>query len=258
MTSEPPAGPSRLSRIETLWSVVHRAHQSSTESAREAQERLLEMYGGAIRRYLIGALKDVDQADELFQEFALKFVSGGFSTAAPEKGRFRSFVKTILYRMVAQHFREKSRRREQGLPAETDGQATNEQLGDEADEAFLISWREQLLERTWGTLADHEASTGVPYHTVLAIRTSDPTLTSEELASKLTERLGKPIAPGAARVLVHRARDKFANFLIDVTAESLQTKDLADVESELIDLRLMVYCQGVFGQRSAEKKTNEL
>ena len=109
---------SRLSRIETLWSVVRRAHLSEQESALSAQQQLLDLYGGAIRRYLLAAVRDAEIADELFQEFALKFVEGEFRAVDPSRGRFRAFVKTVLYRMVALHHRKKNRRKEQNLVAD--------------------------------------------------------------------------------------------------------------------------------------------
>ena len=48
----------RLSRINTLWSVVLRAHGDNSLECKSAQEELLERYGFAIRRYLNSALRD--------------------------------------------------------------------------------------------------------------------------------------------------------------------------------------------------------
>jgi hypothetical protein len=49
----------RLSRIDTMWSVVHRAHADKTMEVRRAQEELLDRYSGAVRRYLLGAMREV-------------------------------------------------------------------------------------------------------------------------------------------------------------------------------------------------------
>ena len=43
----------RLSRIDTLWTVVCQA-KDPDGAVRAAQQRLLERYGGAVRRYLLG------------------------------------------------------------------------------------------------------------------------------------------------------------------------------------------------------------
>ena len=74
-----------LSQIQTLWSVVELAHGDHTAMA-SAQQKMLDRYGGAVRRYALAALRDEDAADEVFQEFALKFVRGDFRGAVPAKG----------------------------------------------------------------------------------------------------------------------------------------------------------------------------
>ena len=76
-----------LSRIQTLWSMVHRAHGDHT-AVQSAQQTLLDRYGGAVRRYALAALRDEDAADEVFQEFALKFVRRGFGQCRSGAGRF--------------------------------------------------------------------------------------------------------------------------------------------------------------------------
>ncbi len=68
-----------LSHIATLWTVVARAHQGADDEAALARARLIEQYGPAIHRYLLGAVRNNDLADELFQEFALRLVRGDFA-----------------------------------------------------------------------------------------------------------------------------------------------------------------------------------
>ena len=138
----------RLSRIETLWSVVRQAHLSDADRASAAQQQLLDRYGNAVRRYLMGALKDANQADELFQEFAFKFLNGDFKSADPGRGKFRSYVKTILFRMVAQHFRTKKTRKETALEDVPELDTQEETDDDGSNELFLQSWREDRLRET--------------------------------------------------------------------------------------------------------------
>src|SRR5260370_23847891 len=90
----------RLSRISTLWTVVYQAHQGSTDAVSAAQRALLERYSGAIHRYLLGAVRDPEVADDLFQEFALRFLRGDFNRADRERGRFRNFIKTSLFHLI--------------------------------------------------------------------------------------------------------------------------------------------------------------
>src|SRR5437016_8659 len=77
-----------LSRIATKWTLVCRAHEDEEGAAAQAQREMLDRYGGAVRRYLQGVLRDSDAADELFQEFAIRFLRGKLKGATPERGRF--------------------------------------------------------------------------------------------------------------------------------------------------------------------------
>lgn len=233
--------PSRLSRIDTLWSVVQQAHDGESTAVVGAQQQLLDLYGSAIKRYLVASVRDQDLADELFQEFAVKFIRGDFRSADPARGKFRSFVKTSLSRMIAQHYRKLSRRKELALDQAPEQVAGSPPPDD--DPAFLASWRDELLSRTWQSLAAHESQTGVRYNSILRLRVAQPGLTSEELAEQLTEIVGKPVTPSAARVYVHRAREKFASLLMEVVAHSLDSRDRSQVEAELIELGLIEYCQ---------------
>lgn len=241
-----------LSRIPTQWSVVRRAHGDQTD-VRSAQQMLLDRYGGAVRRYALAALRDEDAADEVFQEFALKFVRGDFGQADPERGRFRAFVKTVVYRLIVDHQRRGKKRRQEGLlhsnvpePEATDREAD----GDDA--LFRASWRDELLARCWQRLAELEAEDGKPYHTVLRYRVDHPDLRSPELAEGLSRQLGKPINAGAARVLLHRAREAFADLMLDEVNESLAEGTLEEMEQELIELDLLEYCRPALDRQRKE------
>ena len=233
----------RFSQIETMWSMVRRAHDDGLTVAGQAQQDLLERYGGAVRRYALAALRSDDAADDVFQEFALKFVRGDFASADPERGRFRSFVKTIVYRLIVDYQRrQKKRAREVHLPTATPEIAQDEQnLQD--DEQFRKSWRDELLARCWSLLATEQADTGKPYHTALKLRVDNPELRSPDLAKRLSTELGKPMSAGNTRVLLHRARDRFADLLLQAVFDTLATPSLEDAEQELIELDLFEYCR---------------
>src|SRR5690606_40385568 len=116
MPMEPDDYDARLSRIDTMWSMVQRAHKPEATQFALAQQQLLERYGGAVRRYALAALRDPDAADEVFQEFALKFVRGDYGKADPTKGRFRSFLKTSLYHLIVDYQRRRAKQQKQAGP----------------------------------------------------------------------------------------------------------------------------------------------
>jgi RNA polymerase sigma-70 factor (ECF subfamily) len=241
-----------LSQIQTLWSVVRLAHGDDT-AMQKAQRSLLDRYGGAVRRYALAALKDEDAADEVFQEFALKFVRGDFGKADPGRGKFRAFVKTVVYRLIVDYQRRRKALIREGPlhsniaePAATGDDAAASEM---ADEIFQNSWRDELLARCWQRLADDEKRGGPPYNTVLRHRVDHPDAHSPELAAGLSKQLGKSINAGAVRVQLHRARDAFAEVLLDEVIQSLDSDSVNQVEEELIELNLLEYCRPALEQR---------
>jgi RNA polymerase sigma factor (sigma-70 family) len=241
-----------ISRIATAWTMVREAHGDHT-AVQSAQQQLLARYGGAIRRYALSALRSEDAADEVCQEFALRFVRGDFGNANPERGRFRAFVKTVVYRLIVDfQRRNKKRNRESGIHSNV-ADAVDEAAGENDDELlFRSSWRDELLARCWQRLADDERASGKPYHSVLRFRVDHPDLRSPELADGLSKQLGKPINAGAVRVLLHRARELFGELLLDEVTESLDTGSLDEAEQELIDLELHDYCRPALEKRRAQ------
>src|SRR5260370_28853956 len=107
--------PDRLSQIITLVSVVGHAHEQPGDAVIAAQRQLLERYGGGIRRYLLAAVRDPDGADELFQTFAYRFLHGDLRGVSRERGRFRDYIKGVLYHLAVDYHK---RSRAQPLPAE--------------------------------------------------------------------------------------------------------------------------------------------
>src|SRR5262249_21345581 len=99
----------RLSRIQTLWTLVREAHAGQPDAARAAQQKLLERYGSAVQRYLRALVRSSDSAEDLFQEFACRLIKGDLQGADPERGKFRSFVKGVLFPLVADHHNRQKR-----------------------------------------------------------------------------------------------------------------------------------------------------
>src|SRR5260370_13259693 len=99
---EPEITPSHLSRISTSWTVLNQAHNGSADAA-AAKQWIMQRYGGAVHRYLLAALRDPHAADDLTQEFGLSLVRGDFHQVRPERGRFRDYVKTVLFHLVSRY-----------------------------------------------------------------------------------------------------------------------------------------------------------
>src|SRR5947209_5228786 len=130
----------QLTQISTQWTLVFQAHRGTPEQVAAAQVELMARYAGAVHRYLLAALRDPEAAEELDQEFAVRFLRGDFHRVDPARGRFRDFLKRALRNLMTDYRRRKSVR------PRTLGDALPEPADPEADEAdfdrrFLESWR---------------------------------------------------------------------------------------------------------------------
>jgi RNA polymerase sigma-70 factor (ECF subfamily) len=235
-----PAGDEHLSQISTLWTMLLRAHARAGD-AEAAQHNLLERYGGAVGRYLLGAVHDPDVAADLTQEFAVRFLRGDFRRAEPGRGRFRDYLKTALIHLVTDH-----RRARAGAPgplppvvaAPTDDPADD-------DVTFLVGWRAELLDRTWDALAAGHPTE----HAVLLTRVGGVDLASPALADAAGERLGRPLTAAAARKALQRAHGHFSELLVIEVTRSLGEPTPAELEAELQALDLLRYCRSALAKR---------
>ena len=233
----------RLSRITTHWTLVDAAHHAPEDegAAASARRELMRRYGGAAYRYLLGALKSPEAAEELLQDFSLRFIRGDFRRADPSRGRFRFFLKASLSHLIVD-YRKRQRRRP--LPLIADGPEAPDPERD-----FEQDWRDELLARTWEALAADESRGDRNYYTVLRLRADHPEMPSHRLAERLEAQLGRPMTAAGVRQILHRARERFGELLLDVVARSLDGPDPERLEDELIELRLLVYCRPALRRR---------
>ena len=229
-----PRVPSRLSQISTMWTVLAKAHAGAADDAAAARQLLIERYGAPVRRYLRAAVSDADAADDLAQEFALALVRGEFRGADPERGRFRNYVKSVLFHLVAR-YRRSARRRPAPLVDST------EILAPSTDEGarFDRTWRDEILDRAWRTLEQSHPQG----YALLRRKAEEPRFSTEDLANEISRRQGKPVTAAAVRQQLHRARERFAHYVLDAVVHSLALPTAEEIEDELRELDLLTYCR---------------
>jgi RNA polymerase sigma-70 factor (ECF subfamily) len=236
---------SRLSKIETQWSMVRIANQPKNSKANKAQALLIERYGPAIRRYLRASLRNQAAADDVFQEFALRLVRGDFRNADCSKGRFRNMIKTALYRLMVDYHRKCTKDKKLGHGQELESwnePLTNPIEGQPFDD-FTLAWRQSLLDDAWRRLEQLQIATAKPYFTILRMRVDQPLLTIKQLHEKLTAVDPRMPPEKTLRVYLHRARKRFAVILLEQVSQSLTNSFRDDLESELIELGLHHFCK---------------
>lgn len=239
---EQPDTDDRLSRIETQWTAVLRAHGQSIAGAKSARGDLLLRYSGAVYRYLLGAVRDPDVASDLCQEFAVRFLRGDFHRVAPEKGRFRDYVKTALVNLANDHHRAR-----QAGPRGLAVDVAAPELPSEDD--FVASWRQSILDQTWKALAEVNPT----FHAVLQLRIENPEMSSGEVAEHVSAQLGKPMTAENVRKSLQRAHGKFAELMLDQVADSLDNPTVDDLEAELEALDLLRYSRSILDKRREKK-----
>jgi RNA polymerase sigma-70 factor (ECF subfamily) len=231
----------RLSRIDTLTSQVRDAVRGSGEAARQAQEQLFERYRLAVHRYLLGALRDEQAADEVFGRLWEKVLTGGLQGFDPAKGRFRNYLRTVLSRLVCDHRNERHKRREitgEGVPEAEDPSP-------DADQLFSQSWTRTLCDLAMQALKEANPT----YHVVLRLREEGPDLSSEELAERAAEALDVSLDVPNARKLLHRARERFGDLLLQEVIRSLGHPSRDELLEELGAVGWRHYLQAALDRR---------
>jgi hypothetical protein len=73
------------------------------------------------------------------------------------------------------------------------------------------------------------------------------------LANRLASQTGRQWTDVAARQLLHRSRNLFADLLVDEVARSLGDTAHDKLEQELIELDLLSYCQAALHRRKGAR-----
>jgi RNA polymerase sigma-70 factor (ECF subfamily) len=204
---------SRLSKIDTLTSRVRQAIRGPGESDRQAQAEMFERYRLAVYRYLLGALRDEQAADEVFQRLWEKVLTGGLQGFDPQKGRFRNYLRTILSRLVCDHRNERHERKE--IPGADVPEAADPSA--DADQLFSQSWTRTLYDLAMQALKEAHPT----YHAVLRLREEDPDLSSAAMAERASRALGVAMEASNWTQYLHRARERFSDLLLQEVIRSL-------------------------------------
>jgi len=219
----------RLTTLETSWTQLREAHLPGP-AGQVAMRELIGRYHDAVERYLRLKLRDRNLADEVFQEFWTKLLTHKLAGADHNKGRFRDYLRTVLHRLIIDHFRG---RKHQSLPP-------GDLLDPAAPDAdYDQVWREAIIRRVWSRLDTFEASTPRNrYAKVLNLRVNEPEAPIEALAERLSAQVGSPVTPESFRKTLQRARGKFLELLVEELRSTIHPAAPEDIEAEIYDLGL--------------------
>eukprot|EP00913_Durusdinium_trenchii_P008821 g8287.t1 len=237
----------RIDMINTRWSLIRMAHGQQTGTV-EARKSLVLRYSSAIRKYLGAVTRNTEEADDLAQDVVVRMLNGDFAGADPDRGRFRDFLKTCIRNMARNYWSKKKRRKTADL--DIDLLPLEDETVD--NDPWIDAWQSNLLNLTWAELENYQNThAGSVAHTVLRLRADFPDESSEELAERLSEKIGKPVRADAARQQLKRARKRFAEMLIAQIADVVDNPTAERVEDEL-------QAVGLYDQAAADEVALQL
>jgi RNA polymerase sigma factor (sigma-70 family) len=216
----------------TRWSVVLATQR---EGAREALETLCRAYWYPLYAYTRRAGHGAEDAKDLTQAFfAAMLEKDWLHVATPERGRFRSFLLTMLKRFLINEWHKNASLKRGGsithVPLDAEDAerrfATEPEMAPDA--IFERRWAMTLLDQTLATLEAEFAAAGKS--TAFQAMKHCLTLDRDHIPyAELAEQTG--LSEGTTRVAVHRLRKRFREVFRENIASTLAEGE--DVETEL-------------------------
>jgi DNA-directed RNA polymerase specialized sigma24 family protein len=238
-TTDPPDGDARFRRDldSTCWSVVIAAGDQDSQIARTALATLCEVYWYPVYAYLRRRVRSVDEAQDLTQAFFARLIEKNYIAAAQQdRGRFRAYLLTAVKHFLANE-RQKTQAEKRGGGrtvlsldvGEGERRYALEPASDKTAEAlFDQQWAVTLVNHVLDRLRDEFLQAGKApqfdaLKTYLAGRSAESTY--EDAAAKLG------MSAAAARVAVHRMRQRYRELLRQEIAQTVSTP--ADTDDEI-------------------------
>jgi RNA polymerase sigma-70 factor (ECF subfamily) len=220
----------------TRWSVVLTAKDKSSPQSAAALEELCRMYWYPLYAYIRRQGRGPHDAEDLTQSFFARLIEKEYlKAAAPEKGRFRTFLRVALKRFLANEWdRSKTLKRGGGFTTvPLDSSAAEDRYQNELSNS---SSPERIYERRWAMACLEQ--------TMARLRSEYDRLGKiaefEVLKAALTAERGAipygamatalEMKEGAARVSVHRLRKRFREEFRAVVSETVSTPEDTDDE----------------------------
>jgi RNA polymerase sigma-70 factor (ECF subfamily) len=227
----------RSSRCEwatTVWTDVFGGRDAGT-AGRQARGDLLVRYHEVVYRYFLAATRDPHAADDLYSDFAERLLDSPrlVQNVDPTKGRFRPYLRTVLKHMVTDYYRGQHRR---PLPLDP-----SRIIAPPKPDPFAGIWQQEMLNHAWEALEVLEKKTGRIYYTVLRLHSDTPGIKPSEIAERLRAERGRELSPRNVSQLLHRARRRFAGFLVKEVKRTLAAPTQEELEDELRKAQLFPY-----------------
>lgn len=225
----------------THWSLVLRAGDRASDEAEAALGHLYQIYSRPLYSYIRRQGHSAETARDLVQEIFLALLEKDqLAGVSPRKGRFRSYLMTAANHLLANEWHRQHRQKRGGgrLPLTLDALAAEEGFCQEPSDPhtpeviFEKRWALALLDQVVSQLRSEWISAGkgelfTALQSFLSGNTDTPTYAEVGQRLAMTE--------GAARVAVHRLRQRYRDLLRQEIAQTVaDPKDLEDEVGHLL------------------------
>lgn len=230
----------------TTWTALLAAKDGESPEAVAAMNRFISAYWRPIFCYLRARGKPLQDAEDLTQEFFLRFVERDWlAPLDPSRGRFRSFLLTLLSRFVADQSPKRAPRQnsfEQRLVPITALMGEKDRTFEPSDtetpeEVFMRQWARAVIRNIRRRLRIWCEDSGRPdWYRVFAAFNLDgglgPRVTQEEVARKLG------LTRDQVRYALQRTEEQFVGLLRAEIAD--QVGSSADTGEEIQELERLL------------------
>jgi RNA polymerase sigma-70 factor (ECF subfamily) len=231
-----PPGPQEFAT--THWSLVMAAkpNQAGQTRARKALEELCRAYWYPLYAFVRYRGYSSDDAQDLTQSFFARIIeTGGFASADPERGRFRSYLLGAIKHFLANEWHRAQTQKRGGqvqfiewdaLAPEARYVGTPNQL-DDPEHLFDREWALETIAGTLQTLRDEMVRAGKneQFDALKGSLTGEDQSPRDKIAARLN------MSAGAVKIAVHRLRQRYRKLLRAAIAETVSNE--ADLDDEM-------------------------
>jgi RNA polymerase sigma factor (sigma-70 family) len=221
----------------THWSLVLKAGRKPQRAADQALATLCQSYWYPLYAYVRRHIKDASEAQDLTQEFFARMLEKDLlALAAPERGRFRSFLLTALKNFLANEWNKMHAQKRGGtrpalsLDFDVGDSRYSLEPGHELtpERLYERKWALTLLDRVLDRLRE-EYSAGGKMELFECLRPFIGGTPADVAYADVVKELG--LSAGAAKVAAHRLRRRYRDLLRDELAQTVA--DPADIDDEI-------------------------
>lgn len=225
----------------TQWTMVFRAANEDQRSERPAMSQLIEKYWQPLYFFARRQGLSAADAEDATQTFLSELIHGSALAAAdPAKGRFRTYLLTIWKRFLIDRARiENAAKRGGNLEITSifygEGEkawltySTAPSSHHDADRTYYQEWASTLV-RTALSQVHTEYTQSQREGTFQALLPYLTRAIEADSYAELARKLGS--TAGAAKVALHRLRQRFAIRLRQLVLETVEDPDDLDIEME--------------------------